>query len=58
MDPKGLSSGGSLAYIFAGFARGNMRLHASPTSVTAGPAPKVQDKSPQLKAFPDPHYME
>ena len=27
-------------------------------SVVAGPAPKVQDKPPQLKACPDPHYME
>ena len=33
-----------------------MRLRASPASVAAGPAPKVQD--PQLKACPDPHYME
>ena len=39
-------AGGSLAYIFAGYARGSMRLHASPTSVAAGPAPKVKDKPP------------
>ena len=51
-------AGGSLADIFAGFARGNMHLHASPMSVAAGPAPKDQDKPPQLKACPDPHYME
>ena len=49
-------AGDSLSYVFAGFARGNMRLHASPTLVAAGPAPKVQDKPPQLKACPDPHY--
>ena len=48
---------GLLEYVFAGFARGNMRLRASPTSVAAGPAPKVQDKPPQLKACPDSHYM-
>ena len=48
-------AGGSFAYVFAG---GNMRLHASPTSEAAGPAPKVQDKSPQSKACPDPHYMQ
>ena len=41
-------AGGSFAYVFAGFA----------TSVAAGPAPKVQDRPPQLKACPDPHYME
>ena len=46
---------GSLAYVFAGE---NMRLSASPASVAAGPEPKVQDKPPQLKACPDPHYME
>ena len=45
--------GGSLVYVFAG-----MRLRASPASVAAGPALKVQDKPPQLKACPDPHYME
>ena len=33
------------------FAGENMRLCASPTSVAAGPAPKVQDKPPQLKAI-------
>ena len=32
-------AGGSLAYISR-----NMRLRASPSSVAAGPAPKVQDK--------------
>ena len=46
-------AGGSLAYVFAGE---NMSLRASPASVAAGPAPKVRD--PQLKACPDPHYME
>ena len=51
-------AGGLLASVFAGFARGNMRFRASPTSVAAGPAPKVQDKPPQLKACPDRHYME
>ena len=44
-------AGGSLAYVFAGE---NMRLRASPASVAAGPAPKVQDKRPHLKACPDP----
>ena len=44
-----------LAYVFAGK---NMRLRASPASVAAGPAPKVQHKPPQLKACPDPHFME
>ena len=48
---------GSLAYVFAGFARGNMRLCASPASVAADPAPKVQDKPPQLKACLDPQYI-
>ena len=48
-------AGGSLAYIFAGE---NMRLRASPASVAAGLAPKVQDKPSQLKTCPDPHYME
>ena len=48
-------AGGSLAYVFAGE---NMRLRASPASVAAGPTPKVQDKPPQMKACPDPHYME
>ena len=43
-------AGSSLAYVFAG--------ENSPASVAAGPAPKVQDKPPQLKACPDPHYME
>ena len=33
------------------------RKHAL-ASVAAGPAPKVQDKPPPLKACPDPHYME
>ena len=38
-------------YVFAGFARGNMRFRASPTSVAGGFAPKVQqNKPPQLKA--------
>ena len=46
-------AGGSLAYISK-----NMRLRASPTSVAAGPAPKVQDKPPKLKACPDPRYIE
>ena len=32
-------AGDSLAYIFAGEVRKNMRLHASPASVAAGPAP-------------------
>ena len=50
--------GGSLAYTFAGEVRENMRLCASPASVAAGPAPRVQDKPPQLKACSDPHYME
>ena len=49
---------GSLAYVFAGFARGNMCLCASPASVAASPAPKVQDKPSQLKACLDPQYME
>ena len=48
-------AGGSLAYVFAGE---NMRLRASPASMKAGPEAKVQDKSPQLKACRDPHYME
>ena len=48
-------AGGSLAYVFAGE---NMRLRASPASMAAGPEVKVQDKPPQLKACPDPHYME
>ena len=48
-------AGVSLAYVLEGE---NMRLRASPASVAAGPAPKVQDKPPQLKACPDPHYME
>ena len=48
-------AGGSLAYVFAGE---NMRLCASPASVAAGPAPNAQDKLPQLKACPDPHFME
>ncbi|MEW8148445.1 MAG: hypothetical protein AB2794_14760 [Candidatus Thiodiazotropha endolucinida] len=48
-------AGGSLAYVFAGE---NMRLRASPASMAAGPEAKVQDKPPQLKACPDPHYME
>ena len=39
-------AGGSLAYIFVGIARGNMRLRASPASVATGPSPKVQDKPP------------
>ena len=51
-------AGGSLAYIFAGFACRTMRLRASPASVAAGPAPKVQDKPLQLKACPDPKYMK
>ena len=46
-------AGASLAYVFAGK---NMRLRASPASMTAGPEAKVQDT--QLKACPDPHYME
>ena len=49
----GGGGGGSLAYISR-----NMRLRTSPSSVAAGPAPKVQDKPPQLKACPDPHYMK
>ena len=48
-------AGGSLAYVFAGE---NMCLRASPASVAAGPAPKVQDKPPLLKACPGPYYME
>ena len=36
-------AGGSLAYVFASE---NMRLRASPASMAAGPAPKVQDKPP------------
>ena len=48
-------AGVSLAYVFVGE---NMRLLASPASVAASPVPKVQDKSSQLKACPDPHYME
>ena len=48
-------AGGLLAYVFAGE---NMRLRASPASVAAGSAPKVQDKPPPLKACPDHHYME
>ena len=48
-------AGGSLAYVFTGE---NMRLRASPASMAAGPEAKVQDKPPQLKACPDPHYME
>ena len=48
-------AGGSIAYVFAGE---NMRLRASPASVAAGPAPKVQDNPTQLKACPDPYYME
>ena len=47
--------GGSLAYVFAGE---NMRLRASPASGAACPSPKVQDNLPQLKACPDPLYME
>ena len=47
--------GGSLAYVYAGE---NMCLHASPASVATGPAPKVQDKPPPLKACPDPNDME
>ena len=31
-----------------------MRLRASPTSVAAGPAPKIKDKPPRLKACPTP----
>ena len=46
-------AGGSLAYVFAGE---KMRLRASPASIAAGPEAKVQDS--QLKACPDPHYME
>ena len=45
--------GGSLMYVFAGE---NMRLRACPASMAAGPEAKVQD--PQLKACPEPHYME
>ena len=48
-------AGGSLAYILAG---NNMRLRASPASLAACPAPKVQDKPPQFKACPVPYYME
>ena len=48
-------AGGSLAYVFTGE---NMRLRASPASMAAGPEAKVQDKPPQLKACPDPYYME
>ena len=51
----GCLAGGSLAYVFAGE---NMRLRASPASMVVGPEAKVQDKPPQLKACPDPHYME
>ena len=51
-------AGGSLANIFAGEVRKNMRLRTSPASVAAGPATKVQDKPPQMKACPGPHYME
>ena len=40
-------------YVFAGE---NMRLRACPASMAAGPEAKVQD--PQLKACPEPHYME
>ena len=50
--------GGSLVYVFTGFARGNMRLRASHASMAAGPALKVKDKPPQLKACPVPPYME
>ena len=39
-------AGGSLAYVFTGFARGNMRLRASPTSVAAGPRPKSRINLP------------
>ena len=46
-------TGGSLAYVFVGE---NMRLRASPASMAASPEAKVQDT--QLKACPDPHYME
>ena len=48
-------AGGSPTYVFAGE---NMRLRASPASMAAGPEAKVQDKPSQLKACPDPHYME
>ena len=46
-------AGGSLVYVFAGK---NVRLRTSPASMAAGPEAKVQDT--QLKACPDPHYME
>ena len=46
-------AGGSLVYTLR-----NMRLRARPTSFAAEPAPKVQDKPPNWKACPDPHYME
>ena len=55
MDHRDLSGGGLLAFVFVGE---NMRLRTSPASEAAGPAPKVQDKPPQLKACPDSHYME
>ena len=48
-------AGGLFAYVLSG---GNMRLRASPTSEAAGPALKVQNKPSQLKASPDPHYMQ
>ena len=38
-------AGGSVAYVFAGQ---NRRLRARPATVAAGPAPKVQEKPPQL----------
>ena len=39
-------AGGSLADVFAGFARGNMRLRASPTSVAQAPRPKSRINLP------------
>ena len=38
MDYRGLSGGGSLAYVFAGE---NMHLRASPASVAAGPKSRI-----------------
>ena len=47
-------AGASLAYVFTGFARGNMRLRASSTSVSAGSAPEVQDKPLYRRLAPTP----
>ena len=51
-------AGGGGGFTCVYLAGKNMRLLASPASLAAGPAPKVQDKPPQLKACPDPHHME